>query len=614
MSASSRIRLLPDTLINQIAAGEVVERPASAVKELLENALDAGADRIVIDIEHGGKRLIRIADNGTGIHPDDLPMAVTRHATSKIQTMDDLIAAASLGFRGEALPSIASVSHLTIRSTVTGAAEGRELWFDDDGTPQVRAAAPSPGTTVEVAELFYNTPARAKFLKGDPTEWGHIVETVNEVALGAPAVHFSMAHNGRAPKVYPATADLAARVRQIYPNELTEQLIPVDFTDPESGIGLSGMVSRPGFTRSGRDHQKLLVNGRCIRNPTLTHAVYAAFETNLPAGRHPVFFLALTVPAETVDVNVHPAKREVRFAKGNRLHHWVREGVRQALGNFKGNTLRLTRMVGPDQAEQAGWEERVRKAVLNSIDTAREPATAHGWGDAAPRAEAVGQTGMSAAIPADSPAAPATQLPLGETAESTNPMRVVGQLHDTFVLVEQRQTLRIIDQHTAHERVLFERLMARFMADGIPSQGLLIPRDVTLSPAHCAQVEAHREELLKVGIDIEPFGGQAFLVRAVPAPLANADIQELIHDIADDIAESVGTDRPIAERLHPILATIACHAAVKSGDPLTERQMTELIRDLEQVENPHTCPHGRAVTATLERSAIKRLFDRSWGD
>ncbi|MBI5135914.1 MAG: DNA mismatch repair endonuclease MutL [Nitrospirae bacterium] len=615
MNARPRIHLLPDHLINQIAAGEVVERPASAVKELIENALDAGATRIVLEVEHGGKRLIRIVDNGHGIEADDLPLAVTRHATSKINSLDDLCASLTLGFRGEALPSIASVSHLTIRSTVRGAPEGRELAFGDDGRPRLKAAPPVPGTTVEVAELFHNTPARAKFLKGDGTEWGHIAEVVNEVALGAPAVLFSLSHNGRAAKVLPAAPDLAARVRQIYPAEVTEQLIPVAVADPEHGLELTGLVSRPGFTRSGREFQKLLVNGRCIKNTTLSHAVYAAFETNLSAGRHPLFFLALRLPPRAVDVNVHPAKREVRFAQSNPLHHFVREAVRQALGAFRGNALRLTRMA-PPAADAGTWEERVRQAVVHSLDTAREAATA-------PAAWA------TPAFPT-APAAP-TQLPMADVtgvAHQAAPLRVVGQLHNTFVLVEQGSQLRIIDQHTAHERVLFERLQARLAADGLAAQRLLIPADVTLPPALGARVAARQEELARLGIDIEPFGGESFIVRALPAPLAHVDVNALVADIADDLADdradspadaqtSGGDGNPpgkgLGARLHKLLATIACHAAVKAGDPLSGPQMAELVRDLGGVRNPHTCPHGRAVTAVLDRAAVKRLFDRNWG-
>jgi DNA mismatch repair protein MutL len=611
VTASPRIQLLPDELINQIAAGEVVERPASAVKELLENALDAGATRIVVQIEHGGKRLIRIVDNGHGIPAGQLTLAVTRHATSKIRNLNDLVTATSLGFRGEALPSIASVSHLTLRSTLHGADEGRELILDSGSDAQERAAAPMPGTSVEVTDLFYNTPARAKFLKADGTEWGHIVDTVNEVALGAPHVHFSMAHNARPPKVYPAAETLAERIRQIYPKELTEQLIPVDAADPEDGLRLTGLVARPGFSRSGRDQQKLLVNGRCIRNPSLSHGIYAGFQTNLPAGRHPVFFLSLEIPPQTVDVNVHPTKREVRFSQGNRLHSFMRQSVSDALGNFRGNALRLTRMgTAPAPGQGADWVDRVRQATVTSLDRVQEASPASEW------------PASTASSPPTVPTSAPQQVAMPALADEAAPCRVVGQLHNTFVLVEQSAQLRIVDQHTAHERVLFERLMARALTDGLASQRLLIPVDITLPPAHGELVEQHQENLSKLGIDIEPFGGQAFLVRGLPAPLAQADVQELVNDIADDLASqgdktddaaSADVSAGIAAAMHKVLATIACHAAVKSGDRLSQPQMTELIRDLEQVENPHTCPHGRAVTAVLDKGGIKALFDRNWG-
>ncbi len=596
MTGGPRIRVLPDALIDQIAAGEVVERPASAVRELLENALDAGATRIAIDVEEGGTRRIRVVDDGRGIHPDDLGLAVTRHATSKIGTLEDLIAGGTLGFRGEALPSIAAVSRLTVRSTVTGGAEGREIVIDGGGAPKLKAAAPVPGTTVEVADLFYNTPARAKHLKAPGTEWGHIQETVTEVAIGWPGVHFVLTHNGRPARTLPPAQGLAERVRQVYPKELTEQLVPVDAEDPEApGRRLTGLVARPGFSRTGREHQKWIVGGRCVRVPSLAHAVYAAYETALPAGRHPVFFLRLDVARAAVDVNVHPAKREVRLDDARGLHRFVRHAVADALGSFRGNTLRLTRLgASGTESPASDWEARVRQAAVNSLVTAREPG-------ATALAPLPALESRVAAGPAPAPS------PLTEA-----PAKVLGQVQGTFILIAQGDVLRIVDQHTAHERVLYERLVDRFAAGQVPSQRLLVPFDLALPPKAAALLAAHAEALGKLGLEVEPFGGDAFLVRAVPEPLTGRDLSRLIDDLVDDLGHLPGPEAALAERLSPLLATLACHAAVKSGDALSAPQMERLVADLDRTRNPHACPHGRAITATLDRKALQGLFDRTW--
>lgn len=596
MTVGPRIRVLPDALIDQIAAGEVVERPASAVRELLENALDAGSTRVTVDVEEGGRRLIRVVDDGRGIHPDDLGLAVTRHATSKIGTLQDLAATQTLGFRGEALPSIAAVSRLTVRSTLADLPEGREISVEGGGPPRLRAAAPVPGTTVEVVDLFYNTPARAKHLKAAGTEWGHVVETVTEVALGWPGVHFVLTHNGRAARTLPPARDLGERVRQLYPRELTDQLVPVDATDPEApGRRLVGLVARPGFARTGREHQKLIVGGRCVRAAALAHAVYAAYESALPAGRHPVFFLRLDEARSSVDVNVHPAKREVRFDDGRGLHRFVRAAVAEALGAFRGNTLRLSRLATADSdAGPSDWTLRVRRAAVNALVTAREPGVAA----LAPAAPAAGS-------------APAAAMPAPKRLAEA-PARVLGQVQGTFILVEQGDLLRVVDQHTAHERVLYERLVDRFAAGAVPSQRLLVPYDLALAPKPAALLAAHAEALGRLGLEVEPFGGDAFLVRAVPEPLAGRDLKRLLDDLVDDLESLQGPEAALSERLSPLLATMACHAAVKAGDALSAPQMERLVADLDRTRNPHACPHGRAITATLDRKALQALFDRTW--
>jgi len=612
---AGRIRVLPDALIDQIAAGEVVERPASVVRELLENALDAGATRVAVDVEEGGRRLIRVADNGGGMHPDDLPLAVTRHATSKIRRLNDLAVAATLGFRGEALPSIAAVSRLTLRSARPGDPEGRELAVAGAAPPRLKAAPPVPGTTVEVADLFFNTPARAKHLKAPGTEWGHIVETVTEVALGAPAVHLTLSHNGKPVRTLPPAPDLAARVRQLYPKELTDHLIPVEAAHPQApSLALTGLVGRPGLARSGREHQKLVLCGRCVRNASLAHAVAAAYETALPAGRHPAFFLALAVPEGGVDVNVHPAKREVRLADGQGLYRFVRESVARALGGFRGNTLRLSRLA-PDPvagAPAGDWVERVRQAATRSLTTVREAAPPS---LAAPPAAGPGPSADLAGVPAATPADATAPL-------AAAPARVLGQVHATFVLVEAADGLRIVDQHTAHERVIYERLVARFRAGGVPSQRLLVPHDLDLGAAAGARLTPHLEALARAGLEIEPFGEGAFVVRAVPQPLAGRDLDGLVADLLDDLAAPArggtdaapdGAEAALDGPMRPVLATLACHAAVKAGDPLSRAQMEALVADLEGTRNPHTCPHGRAVTAVLDRKGIQALFDRTWG-
>ncbi|MDH5527078.1 MAG: DNA mismatch repair endonuclease MutL [Nitrospirota bacterium] len=618
MTDAPRIRLLPDPLVDQIAAGEVVERPASVVKELLENALDAGARRITIEVEHGGKRRIRITDDGSGIHPEDLALAVTRHATSKIRQLSDLSAARTLGFRGEALPSIGSVSQLTITSTRAGAAEGASVTVSGGIGAETRPAPPTPGTTVEVRDLFYNTPARAKFLKADTTEWGHVAETVTETALGAPGVTFVLTHNGKPGRRFDAADDFAARAAQVCADEVAAQLIPVSAHDPERGMRLTGLIARPGFTRSGRDTQRLIVNGRPVKNSTIGHAVYAAYETALPGGRHPVFLLSLTLDPAQVDVNVHPTKREIRLSQGGQVHHFVRGAVRDALGGFRGNTLRLTRMASPADGlptapgnPSADWAERVRQAAVRSVTP---PGAASPMGGTTTAREPVMPFGASMqAATGAAPTLPGMPTQTGAAFAENAPARVVGQVQRTFVLVEQGDRLRVIDQHTAHERILFERLLARLNDQGLPGQRLLVPLDVELPAADAARLAEHVDELARLGLEVEPFGGDAFLIRAVPEPLAGRDPRALLVDIVDELSARGSGAEAMQSLLHRLLATVACHAAVKAGDPLSTPQMERLIADLEQVDNPHTCPHGRAVTAVLERDTLKSLFDRNWG-
>ena len=620
------IHVLPDALINKIAAGEVVERPASVVKELLDNAVDAGAARVSITIENGGRTLIRVTDDGSGISPDQVALALARHATSKIQTMDDLFAIQTMGFRGEALASIAGVSHTTV---ITRRAQddqavrvvARESVLD----APIPCAAPV-GTTIEVRDLFYCVPARRKFLRGDSTEFGHISETVLRTALAHPEITFSLSHNGRSSLNLPATADPQVRVVATLNKELQGQLLALDHVEP--GIRVEGFVGKPATARATTHYQYLFLNGRYIRDRSIFHAVKESFRGLIEPQAQPVAVIFLHMPPAAFDVNVHPQKIEVRFREPNLPYRAVLAAIRQRLlGSDLTPPMRLTAPPSAEKAEQfMAHQTQERRQVIaeffrdpqplqQSLDlpatqppqtAGHTPAAAFNMPDTALHAEH--NTAMpsgTAQPPAGAAAVFAAAAPTGLTAVGPKFM----QFHNSFIVVEDGDGLLVIDQHALHERVIYEALLARVRAGTISGQRLLLPVVVSVSARQLAGLERVRPLLASLGIEITQFDASSVAVQSLPSLLSRLNTMDFIKEVLDKVAEeSAGiTDE---ELLHEVLDMAACKAAVKAGDPLANQEIAALLARRMDVQRSSNCPHGRPTTIRLDRRDLEKQFKR----
>ena len=570
------IRKLDASLINQITAGEVIERPASVVKELVENSLDAGAKTVRVQIEEGGKRRISVADDGSGIAQDELALALARHATSKLDCAEDLWRIQTLGFRGEALPSIASVSRLTLTSA-TGE--------DEHGWRVEEAAAPAPrphprGCTVDVRDLFYNTPARRKFLRADATEWKHIATALRRLALGHLAVTFEASHDGRAQLQYPRVGEgtgEAARLEAILGREFAEQ--SVFFEDAADGLRVCGWLGLPTYSRSQPDQQFLYVNGRYVRDKTVAHAVRKAYEDVLYGQRYPCYVIYLEAPSGAVDVNVHPSKLEVRFRESRQVHHVVSHSIAQAIGTVRPG--------------EGGHDAAHFRNLVNENPQAQQPAMP------LPAARA---SGAPAGLRADlhPPKASADMPPLGFART---------QLHGIYVLAENEHGLVLVDMHAAHERITYERLKASRDASGVRMQPLLVPQSLNLSEAEAACVGEHQEALQSFGLDMAAASPTQVQIRAVPSLLARADPVALVRDVVADLMEH-GRSRRIAEMENELLASMACHGAVRAGRQLTMEEMNALLREMEETERSGQCNHGRPTWVQLSIDQLDKLFMR----
>ena len=590
------IHILPPEVANKIAAGEVVERPASVVKELIENALDAGATTVRVEIREGGIRLTKVMDNGTGIPAADVPLAVQRHATSKIARAEDLAAIRTLGFRGEALASIASVARLTL-VTRHQEEEVGTLLLVEGGRELRHQRAPHPvGTTVTVEHLFFNTPARRKFLKTPRTEAGRVHQVVTHYALAFPEVRFTLVNDGRTVFQSPGNGRLDDVLVAVFGAEVAREMIAVgQVTMPWSPPGeeprVWGFVSKPSLHRATRQHITLFLNRRWIRDHTLTQAVIQAYHTLLPTGRYPIAVIHIALDPHLVDVNVHPTKAEVRFRRPREVFRAVQKAVRGALIE----TMPV-RQPAPDVAwaQPPGWGERRRTLV----ETGRQPGfvlTTDEPEEPLPtRGEATGGWEES------SEGQGKRLLPL---------LRVVGQVAATYIVAEGPDGLYLIDQHAAHERVLYERLMAERARGAIPSQRLLDPIPVSVGSELAGLVAEHLDALLAVGFEIEPFGGDAYLVRAVPAVLAGQDPARAVEEVIRGLAE----ERDVAgQALEEQLVTLICkRAAVKAGQVLSEAEMRALVRELETCASPHTCPHGRPTMLHITAERLAAMFGRT---
>ena len=656
-----RIRVLSDQVANQIAAGEVVERPASVVKELLENSLDAGATRIRVEVEAGGRKLIRIVDNGMGMGRDDALLAFERHATSKLRSSDDLLTIATLGFRGEALPSIASVARVSLETraaedevgTVMEIAGGNLLRVEDAGLP--------PGTTIAVRDLFFNTPARRKFLRAEQTELGHVAALVTHYALAHPEIHFELHSATQALLVAPAVANAAERLYQIFGKETFERLIPVaaemdfsraglpepppwkrgeDYEAPEPGfLRLSGFVSKPELQKLNRNSIYVFVNGRLIRDKLILHAFNEAYRNIIPPTSFPVVLLFLEMPPQEVDVNVHPAKTEVRFRQGSFVHDFVRDSVRTALMNARPAASFFQALSGGARASESlmvdvsplpgvdGAVYQPRELMVEESEGAIEP------GDVAAfelrerlvpaSAGRLGFSGPGMAVGYEDPADPLMNdeavhgwgtrvLAAGEEQPTLNALaslKPLGQLRESFILAVNEEGLWIVDQHVAHERVLFEKILRERKVEAVQRQRLLMPVLVELLPEQMVTFAEIAEELERNGFEAEPFGPRTLAVKATPVGLEGKELERVLEELLGAGEKTAQVENEELRRTR-IAASIACHAAIKVNMPLEPAKIDWLLRELGKTEHPMSCPHGRPIALRYSLRDIQRAFQR----
>ena len=593
------IRQLPEVLINQIAAGEVVERPASVVKELVENALDAGAQRIDIDLEEGGVRLIRIRDDGGGIAPEQLPLAVSRHATSKIASIDDLESVATLGFRGEALPSVASVSRFRLVSRARDAQHGAELRIDGGSLGEVVPQAHPQGTTVEVRDLFYNVPARRKFLRAERTELAHIEDWLRTLALARPDVELRVTHNGKPSRRWKGEGDLLSELRlhEALGEDFARNVLRVDHS--AAGMRLHGWIAQPAYNRASTDQQYLYVNGRSVRDRNVAHAVRQAYSDVLFHGRHPAYVLFLELDPRGVDVNVHPAKHEVRFRESRLVHEFVYRALHQALAETRAGNGQTVSGANTGAAAQAWPLPQVPQQQPMGLRVSDAPAAYAAL--YAPRGGAAvmpsAPLAAMAAIPED---APGGMPPLGFA---------IAQLHGIYILAENAEGLIVVDMHAAHERIGYEALKMAHDGAGLRTQPLLVPSRLAVSEREADVAEREAQTLLELGFEVQRSGPQSLLLRSVPALLAHGDAEALLRDVLTDLREH-GSTRRIAETRDALLATMACHGAVRANRQLSTPEMNALLRQMEATERADQCNHGRPTWTQLSMSQLDQLFLR----
>ncbi|MGB0589673.1 MAG: DNA mismatch repair endonuclease MutL [Myxococcota bacterium] len=586
--ALRHVQVLPDALANQIAAGEVVERPSSVVKELLENALDAGATTVFVDIHEGGRRLIRVVDDGIGMSREDASLCIERHATSKVRDVEDLRSIITLGFRGEALPSIASVSRFRLVTRAEGDIAGTEVTIEGGASAEIKDAGGPIGTRVEVADLFFNVPARLKFLKRNATEMGHITGLLTAAALGYPHVHFRLSHNGRVSLDHPVAPNLKQRIFQVLGGATTQRLHAVQLDDT---LRVRGFISEPTHTRTNQRGLHTFINGRWVRDRVVNHAIVSAYGNLLERGRYPHAVLYLHLPPDEVDVNVHPTKAEVRFVQAGRVHDAIVGACRA--------TLARTPWVGGGGAVPPPTESRAPVPFdvygLRHKGGVRPP----------PRPPAI--VPVSVHRP---------ELPLeGEETAGGKPaffrrLRVLGQADKTFLVCEGADGLYVIDQHAAHERVGYERIKSGYCDARLARQQLLFPLQLEFSPEESTCLTDQQEVLGRLGFDVEPFGGGTWQVTSVPALLAKADVSRLVRDVVAELTD-LGQATLMEAHLELLFSTMACHSVVRAGDSLNDEEIRALLEQMDEVELGANCPHGRPVFVTVPFSELARKLHRT---
>ncbi|TDV65953.1 DNA mismatch repair endonuclease MutL [Pseudomonas sp. LP_7_YM] len=637
---ASRIELLSPRLANQIAAGEVVERPASVIKELLENSLDSGARRIDIDVEQAGIKLLRVRDDGGGISSDDLPLALARHATSKIRELEDLERVMSLGFRGEALASISSVARLTLTSRTRDADQAWQVETEGrDMVSRVQPAAHPVGTSVEVRDLFFNTPARRKFLKAEKTEFDHLQEVIKRMALARFDVAFHLRHNGKTILSLHEARDDVARARRVSavcgPGFL-EQALPIEVE--RNGLKLWGWVGLPTFSRSQADLQYFFVNGRAVRDKLVAHAVRQAYRDVLFNGRHPTFVLFFEVDPAVVDVNVHPTKHEVRFRDGRMVHDFLYGTLHRALGDVRpedqlAGTTSVTALVRPSgpQAGEFGPQGEMRLAN-NVLETPQGPAWSTSTSPAPGSGSGAGYQYQytprpSSVLPAEEaqaayreffaplPGAPTTPGAAGGVSlpDSQGDIPPLGyalaQLKGIYILAENAHGLVLVDMHAAHERIMYERLKIAMASEGLSGQPLLVPESIAVSQREADCAEEHMATFQQLGFELQRLGPESLAIRQIPALLKQAEANRLVHDVLADLME-YGTSDRVQAHMNELLGTMACHGAIRANRRLAIPEMNGLLRDMENTERSGQCNHGRPTWTQLGLDDLDKLFLR----
>lgn len=588
---SPTIQVLPGEVVSRIAAGEVIERPAAVVKELIENSLDAGSRHIVVDIKDGGRALIRVTDDGEGIRRAELLLAFERHATSKLRSDDDLASIRTMGFRGEALPSIAAVSRVQVHTAGREDAVGVQLSLIG-GLPQgITDAPPVVGTRIEVEDLFFNQPARKKFLKSVPTEFSHISAVVQHAALAWPSVHFRLAHNDHDVLHYSAVSSVRERILQVYQPSFLERTVAVH--GRMAGCTLTGVMVDPVHARVSKAPQDLFVNRRPIRNNTVFHAVSDGYGSLLPKGHHPTYVLFLDIDPTRIDVNVHPAKREIRFSDQDVIHRFVRQTVRHAFS-------------GVERALVIGTETKVAPAAEGSLAPSGEPGPSEapgGW-------EPIPKRESNSGIKSESESLFASEGTISYARSQEVAIVPFGQALQTYLVAQVGRELHVIDQHTAHERVLFQRLWRMWLKRSMVIQPLLIPEPIELTPAQTTLLQNSLGELEALGLVLESFGPSAVLLRGVPLGLGPVDGASLIRELLEDMAEWA-TASSLEARAQPVLATLACKSAVQAGRTMALAEIEQLIRDWVDEGLMTTCPHGRRTVFRLSSEELDKLFGRT---
>ncbi len=597
---STQIHILPENLANQIAAGEVVERPASVVKELIENSIDAAADEIFIDIEKGGKALVRVTDNGCGMSKDDAFLCLERHATSKVKSAEDLFALHTMGFRGEALPAIASVARLRLTTRAVDDEAGWQIYAEGGTVRQAETVGAPPGTVVEVRNLFFNTPGRRKFLRKDETEFSHIAENVTRLALSRPDIHFRLTHNGRTYLEAYRHNRLEERASALLGRNLFKDMLPVE-AEAETGEMMVGLLGSPGLSRSATNYIYTYVNGRFVRDRVVQHAILDAYRTMLEKRRYPVAVLFIDMPPEMVDVNVHPTKHEVRFRNRQQVHDFITTTVRQRLQQVDLAGTKRPELSYESSAPtalpvvpnplQRDYRERIQESLAafnEKVDTvqASSPLVATIKGEAFRWSESAQST---------------AQMPDG--------WRLIGQYLNSYLLCQAGEDLVLIDQHAAHERIGFERLRKELEVNRIESQSLLFPLVLEVDHREASVLTTHLNNFARLGFEIDAFGGRSFTVKAVPQLLVDVDTERLVRDVAAELNE-IGRAGSLDAEIERVLSVMACHAMVRANQALSQMEMQQLIVDLAAIDFGSCCPHGRPVMRRLSRRDVEKFFHR----